>query len=100
MKPLPPAVLDLERFRGYLRLLAGLQLSPQLQAKLDASDLVQQALLRAYQAEGQFRGRTPAERAAWLRRILARTLADAVRDLHREKRDVNRERSLERALED
>jgi RNA polymerase sigma-70 factor (ECF subfamily) len=59
---------------------------------------VQQTLLKAYQARGQFRGQTPAEQAAWLRQILARTLSDAVRDLHRDKRNLARERSLEAAL--
>jgi RNA polymerase sigma-70 factor (ECF subfamily) len=92
--------LELEHFRGYLRLLAGLRIGARYQAKLDPSDLVQQALLRAHQASMEFRGTTPAEMAAWLRRILARTLADAFRDLGRERRDVFRERSLETALDD
>src|SRR5437660_8973435 len=92
--------MALERFRDYLRLLARLQLDPRLQGKLDASDLVQQTLLKAHQARGQFRGRTFAEQAAWLRQILANTLANAVRDLARAKRDVGRERSLEDGLAD
>ena len=91
-------MLAFERFRKYLRLLAGLQISRRLRAKLDPSDLVQLTLLKAYQARAQFRGRTQAQLAAWLRQILARTLADAVRDLHRDKRDLDRERSLEAAL--
>ena len=37
--------------------------------------------------------------AAWLRKVLAQTLADAVRDLERAKRDVGRERSLENAID-
>ena len=89
----------LGRWRSYLRLLAGLQLDPRLQAKLDPFDLVQQTLLQAYQALDQFRGTSEAELAAWLRQILARTLANATRDLHRARRDVARERSLEQAVE-
>ena len=89
---------DLERFRDYLRLLARLQLDPRWQAKLDPSDIVQQTLLQAYEARDQFRGQSTAERAAWLRQILARVLANAVRDLSRAKRDAGRERSLEAAL--
>jgi RNA polymerase sigma-70 factor (ECF subfamily) len=89
----------LERYRGYLRFLARAHLDPRLQGKLDASDLVQQTFLQAHQALAQFRGSTEAELAAWLRQILARNLAHAVRDLGRDRRDVARERSLEAALE-
>ncbi len=92
--------LDLEHFRGYLRLLAGLRVGARYRAKFDPSDLVQQTLLRAHQAVTEFRGTTAAEMAAWLRRILARTLADALRDLGRERRDVSRELSLETALDE
>src|SRR5438309_11147167 len=88
----------LERFRDYLRLLARAQLPAVVRSKLDPSDLVQQTLLRAYQGLDAFRGRTTAEQAAWLRQILAHTLANAVRDLTRDRRDVHLERSLETSL--
>ncbi len=89
-----------ERFRSYLRFLARVQLDGRLKAKIDPSDLVQQTLLQAHQAQNQFHGETEAERAAWLRRILARNLAHTLRDLHRDKRDVQRERSLHASVDE
>ena len=91
--------LALERFRHYLLLLARLHLTHQLQAKLDPSDVVQQTLLEAHQKQAQFRGKSVAEMAAWLRQMLACTIADAMRAFHRAKRDVTQERALEAALE-
>jgi RNA polymerase sigma-70 factor, ECF subfamily len=89
----------LERYRPYLRVLAGLRIGPLLRAKLDASDLVQEALLKAHANRAQCRGQREAERLAWLRRILATTLADLHRRYGRGKRDAGLERSLEQALE-
>ena len=96
----PDAGAALHQFREYLLLLARLRLDRRLQGKVDASDIVQQTLLEACRAPEQFRGRSEGERKAWLRRILLRNLANAVRDLGRQKRDVHRERSLDAALED
>lgn len=90
----------LDRFRSYLHLLARVQLNPRFQGKLDASDVVQQTLTRALEAIDEFRGSSDAQMAAWLRQILSRQLANAVRDLGRDKRDVARERSLEAALDE
>ena len=89
----------LEAYRDYLRVLARLHLGTRLQAKMDASDVVQHALLRAYEGREQFRGRTEAERLAWLRAILANALAAAVRRFDAGMRDLDRERSLEAELD-
>jgi RNA polymerase sigma-70 factor (ECF subfamily) len=90
----------LEQFRAYLRLLARARLDPRLQAKLDPSDIVQQTLLEAYQALDQRRGQSPEQVACWLRQILARNLANAVRDFRRDKRNIDREQSLEAIAHD
>lgn len=93
--------LEIERYRGYLAALARLQVAarPWLASKLDASDLVQQALLKAHAARAEFRGHTAAELVAWLRQILTRTLANELRALGQAKRDVGAERSLEADLD-
>ena len=96
----PPAgTPDLEPFRPDLRLLARLHLPAQLRGRCDSSDVVQQTLLKAVQAIDDFRGAGRAQTAAWLRRILANELADALRRETREKRDLGRERSPEAAVE-
>lgn len=94
-----PEDRQVERYGDYLRLLAGLQLGPRLRAKLDESDVVQQALLQAHANRGQFQGRTEAEWLAWLRAILANAMAAAARRFGTEARDLGRERSLEAGLE-
>lgn len=92
--------LELDHFRSYLLLLARMRLDRKVRAKLDPSDIVQQTMLEAHQAIQSFRGDNPAAQAAWLRQILARNLANAVRDLTRDKRDATRERSIHAALDE
>jgi RNA polymerase sigma-70 factor (ECF subfamily) len=86
-------------YRDYLHLLTRLQLDARLRAKLDASDVVQQAILQAHQCQDQFRGGTEAEWLGWLRAILANVLAAAVRRFDTRAREVGRERSLEAELD-
>jgi RNA polymerase sigma-70 factor (ECF subfamily) len=93
--PSNDATEALEPYRKYLRVLAELHLDHRLRGKLDASDVVQQTMLRAYSAAGSLRNPQPEVLVAWLRRILASTLADMVKHYERDKRDVGLERSLE-----
>jgi RNA polymerase sigma-70 factor (ECF subfamily) len=90
----------LERYRDYLRLLAQLQLDRKLQAKIDLSGIVQQTMLEAHQALGEFASQDADHLAAWLRQILAHNLADEIRKLRTARRNVSKERSLEAALEE
>lgn len=88
-----------EQYRSYLRLLARLQLPPQVAAKVDASDIVQETMLQAHRALGDFRGKSQPELIAWLRQILKHTIAHVARDWGRQKRDVGLERSLAATVE-
>lgn len=92
-----PATLGrlLEAHRDYLRLLARLQIGRQLQGKVDASDVVQEAFLDAHRYFDAFRGSTTPQFVNWLREILAGTLANTVRRyLGTHARDVRLERSI------
>jgi RNA polymerase sigma-70 factor (ECF subfamily) len=89
---------SLDRYRDYLGLLVRVQVGGSPRARMDPSDIVQQTLLQAHRAMGEFQGRTDGELMAWLRKILARVIAHTARDLGRAKRNVARERSLEDAL--
>lgn len=91
--------LPIDRYRSYLLILAHAQMGRRIRTKVDASDIVQQTLLRAHQARDEFRGRESIELAGWLRTILARSIANAVRDLRRAKRNLSIERSLEAEIE-
>lgn len=95
-----PVPVSFERFRQYLHLLARANLDARLRSRIEPSDLVQQTLLNAHAKRDQLRGRRDEEVVAWLRQILARNLADAVRALGRQKRNMNLERSLELAITD
>jgi RNA polymerase sigma-70 factor (ECF subfamily) len=88
-----------EDYRNYLLLLVRLEMGPLLRAKVDASDVVQQAILHAHERRAQFRGATEGEWQAWLRTILANALATMVRRYGTQARDTGRERSLEAELE-
>jgi RNA polymerase sigma-70 factor (ECF subfamily) len=96
-----PGALDtlMGHYRNYLRLLARASIDTSVRVRADPSDAAQEALLKACQGFGDFRGTSEAELAAWLRRIMTNYLTDLERRHHAEGRDVGRERSLEEVLE-
>jgi RNA polymerase sigma-70 factor (ECF subfamily) len=96
----PGVAPAIERFRDLLRLIAGVRLDRRLRGKLDPSDVVQQTLLRAHQSLCQFHGQSEADLVAWLRQILAATMADEVRRYGRRKRDIGAERMLLASLDE
>ena len=89
----------LECYRRYLGILARVQLGQRLQGKLDASDLVQDVFLEAHRHFPQFSGTTEGQFLAWLRQILAATLANLIRRyLGTQGRDIRLERELANEL--
>jgi RNA polymerase sigma-70 factor (ECF subfamily) len=84
-----------ERYRHYLRLLAQAQLGRYMQAKCDASDLVQQTLLEAHRDFPRFAGTHEGELLAWMRQILAHNLFNETRRFATQQRNAAREVSLE-----
>jgi RNA polymerase sigma-70 factor (ECF subfamily) len=89
----------LELYRNYLRFMARSLISQPLQARLDASDLVQETFLKAHREFAGFLGSTEPELVAWLRQILVRALADQVRRHRTRGRDYRREEPLEAILD-
>lgn len=79
------------RCRSYLGLAARVRVESWLQAKADASDLVQQTMMEAYRGFDRFQGRTEGEWLAWLKRILEHNAADFVRQYQGGKRRVGKE---------
>ena len=70
-----------------------------LAPRLDASDIVQETLLRAHRSRDKIAGASDESCLIWLRSILSNTMATAWRDHHRAKRDRRREISLERSID-
>jgi RNA polymerase sigma-70 factor (ECF subfamily) len=84
-----------ELYRGYLELLARLQIGRRLQGKVDAADLAQETFLQAHDCFDQFRGSSEGELVSWLRQILASRLEKLIRHYcGTQRRDVRLERQL------
>ncbi|MCA9190150.1 MAG: sigma-70 family RNA polymerase sigma factor [Planctomycetales bacterium] len=84
----------LEFYRSYLRLIASLQISEKLQAKVSPSDLIQATFLQAGKGFAEFQGHSEGELMAWLRKILASQLAMEVRRYATDRRNIQLERQM------
>ncbi len=81
--------------RDYLRRLALGQLDSRLNARLDASDLVQQTCLSVHKRIAEFSGDDVPQFLAWLRQVHEHNIQNAIRDqLHVHKRDASREEPI------
>jgi len=96
----PQYVDPCEPFRGYLRVLAVLQLDRRLQSKVDASDIVQRTMLKAHASLPSLQDQRPPVLLAWLRQILTNELTDAVKHFQRDKRDIGLEKSIEQQVDE
>jgi len=89
-----------DAFRPYLLFLATVHIQKSsvgkpLMAKLDPEDLVQETLLKAWECQDQCRGVAMGEKLAWLRQILANTIANHFRAFLTEKRNLFREVAID-----
>jgi len=86
----------LEIHRSYLRWIVEVQMGRRLNARVSASDVVQETFLEANRDFAAFQGRSAQEFSGWLRRILLNNILRVV-DEHvlAKKRDVRREVSLQ-----
>lgn len=91
------ALSDLiQECRNYLLLVANQDLHSEVQAKLGASDLVQETMLSAHRDFERFQGATKGEFLAWVRGILKNDLREAHRHFRGvDKRKVDRESPLD-----
>jgi len=91
----------LEMHRGYLKVLAQRYLEGPLEARVDASDLVQQTFLSVFRNFQRFEGAEEGEFVAWLRKVHQRNVQDAVRDhTQTAKRTLGREQRLPASSDD
>jgi RNA polymerase sigma-70 factor, ECF subfamily len=81
-----------EKCRAYLGFLARSSMETWMNAKIDASDLIQQTMLDAHRGFANFRGQTEGEWIGWLKAILQHNALDFCRRYKgTEKRNANRE---------
>lgn len=91
----------LDTQRPFLKLLARLEIGRQIQGKVGASDVVQEAFLKAHRQFSQFQGSDFAQFESWLRAILAGTMANTFRHyLGTQARNPQLEREIQGRLDE
>ena len=80
-----------EKYRSRLAVLIHCRLSPQLRARVEVDDLLQETFLRAFQQLDQFAYRGPGSFMHWLSRISEHVIVDAARYQNRDKRRAEME---------
>ena len=86
----------LDGHRAYLKMLAQRSIGGRLEARVDASDLVQQTFLSAFRHIQEFVGDDEAQFVAWLRKIHQQNIHDTIRrNVHAQKRSIANEQSLD-----
>jgi RNA polymerase sigma-70 factor (ECF subfamily) len=89
----------LSRHRGRLRHMVSVRMDPRLAARLDPSDVVQEALAEAFRALPDYLRRRPLPFYAWVRRLAWQRLVQLHRKhIHTQKRSVTREEPREMGL--
>jgi RNA polymerase sigma-70 factor (ECF subfamily) len=85
----------LQEYRPYLRILARRQLDSAMNARVDASDIVQQTCLEAHRDFAAFHGTSKGELINWLRRILEHNALESIqRHIVTQKRSISQEVSV------
>ena len=84
----------LQRHRDALRQIVRLRMDRKVQARVDASDIVQDVLFTAHRRMPDYLVRPRLPFFVWLRQIAKDRLIDAIREHRRAKRSVDREQPL------
>src|SRR5262245_7992095 len=91
----------LDRYRERLRRMVAVRIDPRLAARLDPSDVVQDALVEAARGLDEYLSRPPLPFYPWLRHFAWDRLIELHRfHVHAKRRSVARERPLEPPLPD
>ena len=89
------AGLLVENYRKYLLLIANKDFDKNLQAKIGASDIVQESMMQAQNKIHQFKGKTENEWRGWLRAILNNDLTNCRRKYSTKKRNTHQEVNIQ-----